>query len=71
MDDLGRRRRRDGGGIVFGGILIVVGGWYLLDQTLGLDLPRIDWSMAWPVILLVLGAAIVFRAWRQQQPPPG
>jgi hypothetical protein len=60
-------RRRDAGGIVFGLILLLVGGYYLLDQTMGLDMPSIDWGRLWPVILIVLGGLVVFREWRERQ----
>jgi hypothetical protein len=38
-----------------------VGGWFFLDHTLGLDLPRIDWGDLWPVILLVIGGAVILQ----------
>jgi hypothetical protein len=48
--------------IVIGLILVAIGAWYFLDQTLGLDMPRINWRDFWPVILIVLGGVIVFRS---------
>ena len=38
------RGRRDAGGIVFGAILLLVGGYYLLQQTFGLNLPDLNWD---------------------------
>lgn len=54
-------RRFDTGTVVWGLILIAVGGWFFLDRTLGLDLPDIDWGNVWPVILIVVGAALLLQ----------
>jgi Domain of unknown function (DUF5668) len=48
--------------IVVGLILLVIGIWYLLDQTLGLDMPRIDWSDFWPIILIAIGGIMLYRS---------
>ncbi len=58
--------RRDTGAIVFGLILLVIGVYYLLDQTFGLALPALDWDKLWPLILVVIGAAVVYNAWRKR-----
>lgn len=50
-------------GFVFGAILLLVGGYYLLTRTLGIDLPELDWDQLWPLVLIVLGVGIVWRAW--------
>ncbi len=42
--------------------LIVVGLWFFLDRTLGLDLPTIEWRGLWPVVLIVIGGAILLRS---------
>jgi NADH:ubiquinone oxidoreductase subunit 4 (subunit M) len=57
------RGRRDAGGIVFGAILRLVGGYYLLQQTFGLDLPDLNWDQLWPVLLIVFGAVVLYGAW--------
>ena len=57
----GRRRGVDTGTVVWGLILIVVGGWFFLDQTLGLEMPNIDWESLWPVVLIVIGAAVLLQ----------
>lgn len=57
----GTRRAVDTGAVVWGLILIAVGGWFFLDQTLGLELPDVNWADLWPVILLVIGAGIVLQ----------
>ncbi len=48
--------------LVFGLILIAVGLYFFIDRTLGVDLPRIQWSTIWPVILIVIGAVVLFRS---------
>ncbi len=48
--------------IVVGLVLLAIGIWYLLDQTLGLDMPRIRWSDLWPIILIVLGGVMLYRS---------
>jgi hypothetical protein len=55
------RRRLDTGTVVWGLILIVVGGWFFLDTTLGLDMPNIEWDTIWPVVLIVIGAAVILQ----------
>lgn len=60
------RRRLDGGGLVLGGILILVGVYYLLQQTLGFDLPDLDWDKLWPVILIVIGGLVLYGAWTRR-----
>ena len=63
-------RRRDDPGrtttVVFGLIVVAIGLWFFADQTLGLELPRLDWSDLWPVLLILLGAWILLRSmWRR------
>ncbi len=48
--------------IVLGLVLLTIGIWYLLDQTLRLDMPRIRWSDLWPIILIVLGGVMLYRS---------
>ncbi len=52
---------RNGGRIIIGVTLLLVGGYYFLRNTLGLDLGDLDEDAIWPVIVLALGAWIVFR----------
>jgi hypothetical protein len=49
-------------GLGLGLLILALGIWYFLDQTLGLEMPRIDWRSAWPVILIVIGGVLVFRS---------
>jgi hypothetical protein len=69
-DDWRRRNRvgqlADTGTIVWGLILIAIGGWFFLDHTLGFDMPRVDWSDLWPVILIVIGAFVLLQGLRRR-----
>lgn len=49
-------------GLGLGLAILAIGIWYFLDQTLGLEMPRVDWRSAWPVVLIVIGAVLVFRS---------
>jgi hypothetical protein len=33
-----------------------------MDQTLGLTMPHIRWGDLWPILLILLGGVILFRA---------
>jgi uncharacterized integral membrane protein len=61
-------RSRDGNiaSIIVGLALLAIGGWYLLDQTFNVDMPRINWRDVWPVILIVLGAFVIFQSIRRR-----
>ncbi len=48
--------------LVGGLALVVIGLYFFLDRTLGVTMPRIQWSMVWPVILIVIGAIVLIRA---------
>jgi hypothetical protein len=48
--------------IVVGLILVGIGGWYFLEQTLGIRMPRISWRDVWPVALIVLGVFVIVRS---------
>jgi NADH:ubiquinone oxidoreductase subunit 4 (subunit M) len=66
MNGRGVHRRRDAGGLIFGGILLVVGIYYLLQRTLGLDIPDLNWDQIWPVFVILLGGAILYGAWSRR-----
>src|SRR4051812_33771669 len=51
--------------MVFGVIVLLVGLWFFAGQTLGLDLPDVEWSQLWPLLLIGLGAWIVIGAMRR------
>ncbi len=50
-------------GIVFGFILVGLGVWFLIDQVVD-----IDWQLLWPVIVIVIGAALIVAAVRRGRP---
>ena len=51
---------------VFGVIILLVGLWFFATHTLGLDLPRIEWDQLWPLVLIGIGALIVWNAFRRR-----
>ena len=70
-DDRSRWRERrdrgvDTGAVVWGVILLAVGAWFFLEQTLGIRLPSVDWGDLWPVILIVVGAVVIFQGMRRR-----
>jgi TRAP-type C4-dicarboxylate transport system permease small subunit len=52
----------DVGALIFGAILLLVGGYYLLVNTFGFELPELNWDMIWPIAVIALGLAVVARA---------
>ena len=54
--------RIDLGALIFGAILVVVGGYYLLENTFGINMPEINWDQVWPILVIVLGCGVVLRA---------
>jgi phage shock protein PspC (stress-responsive transcriptional regulator) len=56
------RRDQGGGAVIFGLILIVLGGWFLLRRFM----PEIDPDVVWPIVLLVLGGALLIGAMRSR-----
>jgi len=57
-----RQRETNVASMVVGIILLVIGVWYLLDQTLGIRMPRVNWSDFWPIILIVSGGIMLYRS---------
>jgi len=55
-------RRVDVGALIFGAILLLVGGYYLLVNTFGVQLPDLDWDQIWPIAVIVLGISVVAKA---------
>jgi uncharacterized integral membrane protein len=64
------RDRGDGGRIwtlVVGLFVLGLGVWFFLERTLEIDMPTIRWSQLWPVILIVIGAAVLLGALRRER----
>lgn len=56
-----RRRDRSGSGAIIGGIvLVLVGGYFLLRQFA----PQLQLGSAWPIVLVIIGFALVLGAFR-------
>ena len=47
-------------GIVFGAVLVLLGVWFLVDEYID-----IDWSLLWPVVVIVLGIGLIAGAMRR------
>jgi lipopolysaccharide export LptBFGC system permease protein LptF len=65
----GRARHSDPGRtgtLIFGLVVLALGIWFFAERTLGIDLPRIQWSTLWPIILIALGAWILLGAARRR-----
>jgi Domain of unknown function (DUF5668) len=56
------RRRSDVGALIFGAVILFAGIYYLFRNTLGFDIDELDWEPIWPVIVIALGIAILYRA---------
>ncbi len=52
----------DVGALIFGAILLLVGGYYLLVNTFGVNLPELNWDQIWPIAVIGLGLAVVAKA---------
>jgi tetrahydromethanopterin S-methyltransferase subunit C len=66
-----RVTRHEGlGAILFGLGLIALGGYYLLKNAFGFDLPELDGEIIVPIIAIAIGAVVVLRAWDDRQTPP-
>lgn len=60
-DDRGRSAS-----LFFGVITLLVGLWFFASQTLGLDLPLLDWDQLWPIVVIAVGAWIVLGSIRRR-----
>jgi hypothetical protein len=60
-------RRRSGLGTLFIAlVLLIVGGYYLLRNTLGFDLPELDSDVVVPVLAVIAGALLLYRYWGER-----
>jgi len=59
---MNRYRRLDLGGLIFGAILLVVGGYFVLRNTLGFDIPDLNWDLIWPLFIVALGVGVLWGA---------
>jgi uncharacterized membrane protein len=48
--------------LIGGFVLVAIGLYFFLDRTLGIAMPRVQWSTIWPVVLIVLGFVVLFRS---------
>ena len=53
--------------LIFGVIILLVGLWFFASRTLGLDMPDLEWGQLWPLLLIGLGAWIVYGAMRRNR----
>lgn len=63
-----RERRFDRGGLIFGGLLVLVGGYFLLRESFGIELPDIEWDLVWPIGIILLGVAVIWGARSRRSP---
>jgi hypothetical protein len=61
-----RDRRPSLFAVIVGLALIAVGVYYFLERTLGVTLPRIQWSTVWPIVLIVVGAVVLLRSFQRK-----
>jgi hypothetical protein len=61
-DPSGGKRTVDVGTLIFGLLILGIGGYLLLKDTLKIAVPEITWDAFWPVILIVIGVAVLLRA---------
>ena len=55
------RRDHGGGAVLLGLVLVGLGAWFLLQRFI----PEIDGEVLWPVVLLLLGGALVIGSLRR------
>jgi hypothetical protein len=60
-DDPRYRRTADTAARIWGLIILAVGVWFLIDVTLGYDMPRVPWGDVWPIGLIVVGLVVILR----------
>ena len=64
--------RRSGiGTVAFALILLVFGGYYLLRNTFGIDLPQLESEQVVPALAVIIGIVLLVRVWRDNSTRPG
>jgi hypothetical protein len=59
-----RRHRISGiGALLLAVLLLVIGGYYLLRNTLGMNLPELNGEAIWPILVIILGIGLLSRVW--------
>jgi phage shock protein C len=56
------QRAAGNAGLVAGGVLVLLGIWFLVD-----DYVHIDWSLLWPVVVIVIGILLIAGAVRRRR----
>jgi hypothetical protein len=56
---------------LFALVLIVLGTYYLLRNTLGIDLPQLEGEAVAAFIAVLGGIALLLRAWQERSEPTG
>lgn len=56
-------RSRGLGALILAAVLILVGGYYLLRNTFGIDLPELNGDAIWPILIILLGIGVLTRYW--------
>jgi hypothetical protein len=59
--DPGYRSAADTAARIWGLIILAVGAWFLVDVTLGYDMPSVPWGDVWPIGLILVGLLVVVR----------
>ena len=60
-------RRRNGVGTVAVAVfLIAIGGYYLVRNGFGVDLPELNADIVVPIIAVIAGAVLLYNAWRDR-----
>ena len=64
------RGRTDLGRLIFGFVVLFVGGYFLLRNTLGFELPDLDADAVWPILVIGLGLVILVNGGRRGHEEP-
>lgn len=62
-----RPRELNLGALIFGAVLVFVGIYYVLRNTLGLDMADLDQDKIWPIIVVALGIAVLTRVYTRSR----